>query len=123
MIINEQKITLISTRRPRNKNVNEELKWLGASLGLFNVRDRDQSCFRIFIELLKSTKSDKNISSDENVNIDVKFAEDCVYTFGINIKLEKIADEILLQQISKINKILKQVLFKDGEMKHLIFEF
>ena len=65
----------------------------------------------------------ENVSSDENPNIDVKFAEDCVYTIGINIKLVKIADEILLQQINKNKKILKQVLFKDGEMKHLIFEF
>ena len=65
----------------------------------------------------------ENIPSYENVNIDVKFAEDCVYTFGVNIKLEKIADEIVLQQISKNNKILKQVLFKNGEKKHLIFEF
>jgi predicted transcriptional regulator len=34
-------------------------------LGLFNVRDKDKSCFRIFIELLKAAKHRKALSSDE----------------------------------------------------------
>jgi len=45
--------------------INEELQWLGASLGLFNLRDKDRSCFRIFVELLKSSKIGKGLSSDE----------------------------------------------------------
>ena len=65
MIITEQKITIISTRRPKSRNVNDELRWLGLSLGLFNLRDKDQSCFRVFIELLKSAKSQTLMSSDE----------------------------------------------------------
>jgi predicted transcriptional regulator len=66
MIITEQRITLISTRKPRVKNVNESLKWLGASLGLFNLRDKDQSCFRIFIEILKDAKTNsQGVSSDD----------------------------------------------------------
>lgn len=65
MIVTEQKITIISTRKPKSQNINESLKWLGASLGLFNLRDRDQSCFRIFIELLKNARVEKGVSSDE----------------------------------------------------------
>ncbi|MFP4112654.1 MAG: ArsR/SmtB family transcription factor [Candidatus Woesearchaeota archaeon] len=65
MIVNEQKITIISLRKKKNENINEALRWLGASLGLFNLRDKDQSCFRIFIELLKHSKSQEGLSSDE----------------------------------------------------------
>jgi len=64
-MIFSQKITIIRTNKPRSQNINEELQWLGNSLGLFNIRDKDRSCFRIFIELLKSAKRHEPISSDE----------------------------------------------------------
>ena len=60
-----QRITIMSVRRPMQKNINEELQWLGSSLGLFNLRDRDKSCFRVFIELIKNAKFGKPLSSDE----------------------------------------------------------
>jgi len=59
------RITIISTRRPVQPNINHELQWLGSSLGLFGMRDKDKSCFRIFIELIKSTKQAKALTSDE----------------------------------------------------------
>ena len=59
------KITIIKIRRPARNEINEELQWVGASLGLFNLRDKDRSCFRIFVELLKSSKIGKGLSSDE----------------------------------------------------------
>ena len=34
-------------------------------MGLFNLRDKDKSCFRIFIELLKSARQNRGLSSDE----------------------------------------------------------
>ncbi|MFA6889190.1 MAG: winged helix-turn-helix domain-containing protein [Candidatus Woesearchaeota archaeon] len=61
----QQRITIIKIRQPIQQNLNEELQWFGTSLGLFNLRDKDKSCFRIFIELLKTTKLNKTISSDE----------------------------------------------------------
>ncbi len=61
----QQRITIIKIRRPVTQNLNEELQWFGTSLGLFNLRDKDKSCFRIFIELLKATKHNKTITSDE----------------------------------------------------------
>jgi len=60
-----RKITIIRTEIPQNENINVELQWLGSSLGLFSQRDKDRSCFRIFIELLKSSKENKKLSSDE----------------------------------------------------------
>ena len=55
----------MSIRKPIQKNINQELQWLGSSLGLFNLRDKDKSCFRVFIELVKNAKLGKPLSSDE----------------------------------------------------------
>jgi predicted transcriptional regulator len=60
-----QRITIINVRKPAERNINQELQWLGSSLGLFNMRDKDKSCFRVFIELIKSAKDKKSLTSDE----------------------------------------------------------
>lgn len=60
-----QKITIISLRRHRHATLNDQLQWFGQTLGLFNPRDKDSSCFRIFIELLKAAKHQVPMSSDE----------------------------------------------------------
>lgn len=59
------KITVIKVRKPAANDVNRELQWLGNSLGLFSVRDRDSSCFRVFITLVRTARRNKPISSDE----------------------------------------------------------
>lgn len=64
MIIRRQRITIIRNRLPK-KQVNEELQWFGDSLGLFNLRDKDKSCFRVFLELIKSAKLGNPLTSDE----------------------------------------------------------
>lgn len=45
--------------------MNEELQWFSDSLGLFGNRDKDKSCFRLFITLLKSLHSAEGLSSDQ----------------------------------------------------------
>jgi|TARA_Y100000310_G_scaffold345855_1_gene471489 predicted transcriptional regulator len=65
MVYIRQRITIVNIRRPAERNVNRELQWLGSSLGLFNLRDKDKSCFRVFIELLKSAKAQKTLTSDQ----------------------------------------------------------
>ena len=65
MVYIRQRITIVNIRKPAEHNVNQELQWFGSSLGLFNLRDKDKSCFRLFIELLKSAKADKPLTSDE----------------------------------------------------------
>lgn len=64
MIISK-KITIIKINKPIDKDINKELQWLGYSLGLFSPRDKDKSCFRVFIELLKAAKMQNPLSSDE----------------------------------------------------------
>ena len=63
--MHSHRITIINIRKPANKNINQELQWLGSSLGLFNLRDRDKSCYRLFIEIVKTTKENKALTSDE----------------------------------------------------------
>jgi len=64
MII-DKKITIIRIRKPVRPDINERLHWFGSSLGLFSMRDRDKSCFRLFIELLKAAKLKVPMSSDD----------------------------------------------------------
>jgi predicted transcriptional regulator len=65
MLIRSKKITIVKISKPVQRDLNHELQWIGDSLGLFNLRDKDRSCFRIFIELLKSAKLRQPLSSDE----------------------------------------------------------
>lgn len=60
-----QRITIIRIQKPSLADVNTELQWLGSSLGLFNLRDKDKSCFRIFVELVKAGKKEELVTSDE----------------------------------------------------------
>jgi len=60
-----QRITVVRSQKPARKNLNEDLQWLATSLGLFNLRDKERSMFRVFIELLKASKKGNALSSDE----------------------------------------------------------
>ncbi|MFT4312661.1 MAG: winged helix-turn-helix transcriptional regulator [Candidatus Woesearchaeota archaeon] len=60
-----QRITIVRTKRPDFHTINDQLQWLAGSLGMFNLRDKDKSQFRLFIELVKLSKSQDVISSDE----------------------------------------------------------
>jgi len=60
-----KRVTIIKVRRTNEGDVNRDLQWLGNSLGLFNLRDRDSSCFRIFITLVRKSKQNKPLSSDQ----------------------------------------------------------
>ena len=59
------RITIITARKPREENINKDLQYFGSSLGLFSLRDRDKSCYRIFLELLKAAKMKMGLSSAE----------------------------------------------------------
>ncbi|MGV8162351.1 MAG: helix-turn-helix domain-containing protein [Candidatus Nanoarchaeia archaeon] len=59
------RITIIKAGKPEMQNINDLLQWFGGSLGLFNLRDKDRSCFRVFIVLLKAGRQIKGLSSEE----------------------------------------------------------
>lgn len=64
-VVRRQRITIVYEHAPPMETINEELQFFGSSLGLFNLRDKDRSAFRIFIELLKAAKTRRPLSSDE----------------------------------------------------------
>ena len=51
--------------KPGEKNLNKDLQWFSDSLGLFSERDKERSCFRIFVELVKGARQGIAYSSDE----------------------------------------------------------
>ncbi|MBR9690130.1 ArsR family transcriptional regulator [Candidatus Woesearchaeota archaeon] len=66
MRVKYSKVTIIKfNREPELSNVDQELQWIGTSLGLFNPRDKDRSCYRVFITLLRAMKTSESLSSDE----------------------------------------------------------
>ena len=46
-------------------NINELIQWFGKSIGLFGPRDREKSCFRLFVELFKAGANNEALTSDE----------------------------------------------------------
>jgi len=59
------RITIIKIRKPEKDNINQELQYLGQSLGFFSERDKDKSLFRIFIVLVKALKANHSLTSDD----------------------------------------------------------
>ena len=59
------RITIIRSSKPAKDDINRQLQWFGGTLGLFNLRDKDKSCFRVFITLLQGLKENKKMTSDE----------------------------------------------------------
>ena len=59
------RITIINVEPPTNADINQELQWLGATLGLFGQRDKDSSCFRVFITIVHSASENQPLTSDE----------------------------------------------------------
>ena len=65
MMLEFTKVTIVRQTKPSEKNLNKDLQWLSESLGLFNERDKERSCFRIFVELVKGARRKLLMSSDE----------------------------------------------------------
>mgnify|MGYP001572605689 FL=1 len=56
---------IISIEPIPETNTNEQLHWISQALGLFNERDKEKSCHRIFVELIKAKKSNDSLSSQD----------------------------------------------------------
>lgn len=59
------RVTIIKLRKPTEKDVNIDLQWFSESLGLFGERDKEKSCFRVFLELIKASRKNTALTSDE----------------------------------------------------------
>ena len=58
------KITIVN-KQAIPENVNDLLLTFGHSLGLFSPRDKDKSCYRVFIVLVKALEVGIELTSDE----------------------------------------------------------
>lgn len=65
MMLEFTKVTIVRQRKPAEKNLNKDLQWLSESLGLFSERDKERSCFRVFVELVKAARRRQLLTSDE----------------------------------------------------------
>ena len=48
-----KEIRILNLEPSSEQPLNEEIQWFSNCLGMFNKRDKEKSCFRIFIHLLK----------------------------------------------------------------------
>ena len=53
-MIEEFSITIKKIRKPKISDLNQDIQIISQSLGLFTKRDKEKSCFRVFIEILKN---------------------------------------------------------------------
>lgn len=59
------RVTIVNERVMPKNSLNDLLLLFGTSLGLFSLRDKDKSCYRIFIVLIKALKAKVELTSDE----------------------------------------------------------
>ncbi|MCF7798581.1 winged helix-turn-helix domain-containing protein [Candidatus Woesearchaeota archaeon] len=59
------RVTIVREKKLSPDTINDLLMLFGESLGLFSMRDKDKSCYRIFITLIKALKMDVELTSDE----------------------------------------------------------
>ena len=53
-MIEEFSITIKKIKRPKSSDLNNDIQIISQSLGLFSKRDKEKSCFRVFLEIVKS---------------------------------------------------------------------
>ncbi|MFP4424072.1 MAG: winged helix-turn-helix transcriptional regulator [Candidatus Woesearchaeota archaeon] len=124
-----QKITIVCSEKPTTTNINSKLQWFGTSLGLFTLRDKDKSYYRIFIELIKGAKHKKRMTSDElaeqlhlsrgtvvhhlNKLIDAGIAIPYKNTYILRVdKLTELVDELekdILESLKEIRSIAEEL--------------
>ncbi len=60
-----REISLVNAIPPEDNQINTLIQWYALSLGLLSSRDKDKTCFRIFLELLRNSKKHIAVSSDD----------------------------------------------------------
>ena len=53
-MIEEFSITIKKVRKPKGSDLNQDIQIISQSLGLFTKRDKEKSCYRVFLELVKN---------------------------------------------------------------------
>jgi len=53
-MIEEFSITIKKVKKPKSCDLNQDIQIISQSFGLFTKRDKEKSCFRIFLEIVKN---------------------------------------------------------------------
>ena len=69
-MIEELSITIKKIKRPKGSDLNNDLQIISHSLGLFTKRDKEKSCFRVFVEILKN----KNGMAAESITLNTNLS-------------------------------------------------
>lgn len=65
-----KKIVIEKVDKPMQADLNKELQWFSKSLGLFDSkRDKEKSCFRVFITLIRYKKGLRSDEIAANANL------------------------------------------------------
>ncbi len=130
-----KRITIINTQNSTGEKLNEKIQWFSNCIGMFNERDKEKSCFRIFVNLLKE---EEPVSSDEIAQMSNLSRGTVIHHIsrlrdsGLVIKknggyslktrnLEELTNEIekdVINTMKKIKEISKEI---DDELKYINF--
>src|SRR3989344_1260954 len=64
-MIEEFSITIKKIKRSKSSDLNNDIQIISQSLGLFTKRDKEKSCFRVFLEIIKN----KNGMTAEDITL------------------------------------------------------
>ncbi len=70
-----QQIVLISLEKPRDKNLEDDVRWLCDSFGLSSGRDTEDMVLRIIMDMLRMLAEEDRVTSESIAdNLDVRLA-------------------------------------------------
>ena|SRR3990167_9021267 len=69
-MIEEFSITVKKLRKSKISDLNQDIQIITQSLGLFTKRDKEKSCFRVFVEILKN----KNGMAAESITLNTNLS-------------------------------------------------
>ncbi|MBU2640062.1 MAG: hypothetical protein KKG75_05170 [Nanoarchaeota archaeon] len=101
-----RKIVIIRKEQEPEEDINSKLQWLSDSLGMFNDRDKESSCFRVFLELYKEKKG---LRSDD-IALNSRLSRGTV-VFHLNKLMDSglIVNEDRKYKLKKLNSLIKQL--------------
>jgi predicted transcriptional regulator len=101
-----RRIVIIRKEQEPEEDINSKLQWLSDSLGMFNDRDKESSCFRVFLELYKEKKGLRSDDIAENSRLSRG-----TVVFHLNKLIESglIINEDKKYKLKKLNSLIKQL--------------
>ena len=101
-----KKIVIIRKEQEPKEDINSKLQWLSDSLGMFNDRDKESSCFRIFVELYKEKKGLKS----DDIALNSRLSRGTV-VFHLNKLIESglVTNEDKKYKLKKLDSLIRQL--------------